>query len=99
MKTDFSRILYDRYFNLTNRNIEVKLKNGNIIRGIIVGFFKGYEDNNEPYIMQWHIADEKNKILFGIDAFGNMDGTIINSKDITEVKFLEDNSIIRFNNN
>lgn len=96
MKTDFSRLMYDKYSSLSDRNVEVKLQNGNIIRGAIVGFFKGYEYSNEPYVTQWHISDEKNKIVFGIDAFGDMEDTMINSEEIAEVKFLQDNSTIKF---
>lgn len=96
MKTDFSRLLYDKYFSITNRNIEVKMKNGVIIQGIIVGFIKGDEYSCDPYITKWHIVDTSDERSRGIDIFGFPSGTYIKHNDIVQVKFCQDNSIMIF---
>ena len=96
MEKDFSRLLYDKYFGLTNRNLEVKMKNGAVAEGIIIGFYKGENNGNEPYITRWHIAHKKDENILEITPFGFFGGQIIEQKDIAEVRFFEDNTILRF---
>lgn len=95
METDLSRLLYDKYFSLTKREIEIRLKNGKVFRGVIIGFHKN-NDDEIPYVQQWHIVETKDKSTFGIDAFGFLIGQIINQKDISEVMFFQDNTILKF---
>ena len=90
MKTDVSLVLYCNYFKLKNRLIEIELKNHLVLTGKFIGFFRG----NKTYISKWHLVDAN--VLFGIDAFGFLVGKIINHKDISKIKFLEDNSIMNF---
>ncbi len=90
MKTDLSLTLYEKYFKLKNRLIEIELKNNSILKGKFIGFFK----SNTIYISKWHLVDAN--VLFGLDAFGFLVGQIINHKDISKIKFLEDNSIMNF---
>ena len=90
MKTDVSLVLYCNYFKLKNRLIEIELKNHLVLTGKFIGFFRG----NKTYISKWHLVDAN--VLFGIDAFGFLVGRIINHKDISKIKFLEDNSIMNF---
>ncbi len=97
METDTSLILYQKYFSLANRQIEVKLKNNRTISGVIVGFFKSDEDAHDFHICEWHIADEKDKLTLGVDAFGYIKGVIVRHRDIIEVKFFEDGSIMKMN--
>lgn len=92
MKTDFSKIIYDNYFNRSNRLIEVTLKNNRKIHGIFISFVRGDFDCNEPYIIKWLIVEEKYKMTLGIDAFGFGIGEIINHNEITCIKFLDDNT-------
>jgi hypothetical protein len=90
MKTDLSLLFYKKYFKLKNQLIEVELKNNLILTGKFIGFFRG----NTTYISKWHLVDEN--VLFGIDGFGFLIGQLINHKDISKIKFLEDNSIMNF---
>ena len=94
MEKDFSRILYDKYCGLINRNIEVTLKSGIVFQGVIIGFYK--DNYHNPSITKWHIVDEKDKNSLGINAFSISIGKIVNQKDIAEVKFFEDNTILKF---
>jgi hypothetical protein len=90
MKTDMSLVLYKHYFKLKNQLIEVELKNSLVLKGKFIGFLKG----NTTYISKWHLVDAN--IFFGIDALGFLVGQLINQKDISKIKFLEDNSIMNF---
>lgn len=96
MESDLSQLLYKKYFSFTNRTIEVEMKSSMIVRGIIVGFCKGNELNREAYIIRWHIVDEKFENMLGIDAFGFPAGLYINQDEIKRIKFLEDNSVMKF---
>lgn len=96
MGTDYSKILYDKYFSSNNRLIEVRMKSGRKITGVFISFFVGETSSNEPYIRRWNIVEEKHKMTLGIDAFGFRLGEIINTKDIESVKFLDDNLIMQF---
>ena len=96
MKRNTSLELYEYYFARPNRVIEITLKNNSIFTGVIIGFFKGDEDAREPYILKWHIVSEEDKMSFGRDAFGFLIGEIISHKDISQVKFHEDNSTMTF---
>lgn len=96
METDFSKILYEKYFSRSNRLIEVTLKNGRKISGVFISFFLGDQDTNEPYIRRWHIVEEKYKMTLGIDAFGFRIGELINQQDIISIRFLDDNSKMQF---
>jgi hypothetical protein len=95
MEKDFSRLLYDKYFGLTDPNIEVKLVNGTVFPCIIIGFYKSVE-GELPYIEKWHIANKKNEHTLGINAYDLPIGKIIRQKDIAEVRFFEDGSVLRF---
>jgi len=96
MEKDFSRLLYDKYFGLANPNIVVKLKNGNVFSCIIIGFYKSGDEDDKPYINKWHITGVKEKGALAINPFDLLNGQIIKNKDIAEVDFLADNTILRF---
>lgn len=96
MNTDFSKLLYDKYFSLKNRNIVILLKNGRLIKGVIFGFYRGDEDSDEPYIIKWHIIKNNTGRTPCIDPFGFIPGELINQSDIAEVYFLFDNSSLKF---
>jgi len=94
MKKDTSRILHDRYFSLTNRTIQIVLRNGKKIRGIIIGFVNRDADDMQSPVRLWHIVEEKDRI-FAVTAVRGLDhGTMIRHRDILSVTFEEDNSII-----
>ncbi|MBC7524955.1 MAG: hypothetical protein H7239_11020 [Flavobacterium sp.] len=90
MKTDLSLILYNKYFNLKNRVIEIELKSHKVKTGKFIGFIKG----NKTYISKWHF--DNSNVIIGIDTFGFLIGEIINQKSISKIKFLEDNTIMNF---
>ena len=98
METDLSKQLYDRYFKLRNRVVTVTMRNGREITGVLIAFYRGEKDWGEPYIAEWHIVDEKYKMTSGIDAFGFPIGEYIKQKEIESIKFLADNSEIKFIN-
>ncbi|MCW5907631.1 MAG: hypothetical protein KIS94_07220 [Chitinophagales bacterium] len=95
METDFSRILYDRYLTLDNRNIEITLKSGEKVKGVIAGFFRN-EECEQPYITRWRVVTGSKQFTWNFDAFGTLQGTIVNNADIAQVKFLQDNSVMDF---
>lgn len=96
METDFSRLLYDKYFSLTNRNILLRLKNGNVLSCMIIGYYKSGDERDKPYIKQWHITGVKDKSTLGINPLDLLNGQIIENKDIAEVDFLADHSVLKF---
>lgn len=96
METDASKEFYLSYFQLTNRNIEMKLKSGKQIAGVIISFIKGDQYSNEPFITAWHIVPSNDSITLGINAFGIMIGEIINHDEIHAIKLLENNRTIHF---
>lgn len=72
------------------------LKNGRHIKGVIVGYFKGDELSDEPYIMRWHIVDENDSTTMGFDTFGCLIGELVDHANIAEVYIQEDGSFIKF---
>lgn len=91
MKTDLSFIFYTIYFNLNNRLIEIILKNEEKVKGEIIGFYKGDEDFNEPYIIRWHVATEKPIVInYPLEE---IKGKIIPQKEIAAIKYTDNNNI------
>ena len=87
MKTDYSKQIYDTYYSLTDRVIELILKDGRCIRGIICGFFKGDPESGESYITKWHIVGSEKKDRFRSNFLGCITGEIIKQEDIQEIHF------------
>jgi len=96
MEKDFSWVLHDKYFKLTNKNIEVILRNGRMVRGVIVGFFLSGDEGSDQSITKWHIVDEMDAINHGVDGLGKKKGEVIRQRDISEIHFQEDDSIMKF---
>mgnify|MGYP000358447702 CR=1 FL=1 len=84
-------IVDNKYFSLTNRLIEIELKNHKVLKGKFIGYFRG----NKEYITKWHFTAVDTK--FGRDQFGFLIGQLIEHRDILSVRFLEDDSIIYLN--
>lgn len=93
MDSDSSLVLFTKYFNLTNRLIEIELKNHKVLKGKFIGYFRG----NKGSIAKWHFTDVNT--LFGRDQFGFLIRQLINHEDILKVEFFEDNSTMYFNSN
>lgn len=80
-----AQLLHDRYFNESNCIISIKLKSGRTIQGTIAGY---YADGDA--IIKWHITERTKKSILHIDAFGYLEGEIINHDDILEVHSMEE---------
>src|SRR5687768_4082314 len=93
---DYSLKIYEKYSNLNNKEIELICSDGSRISGMIAGFFKGDPYSNEAYVTKWHIATKEQTNKLADDEYSFVCGKIIASADILEVRFLEDNSVIKF---
>jgi len=83
METEFSEQFYEKYFNSSNRNVEITLRSERIVKGVICGFYR----NDEEHIIKWHIVDVQDGLVLGSDAFGYSTGEIIQLEDIQHVAF------------
>lgn len=82
MKADLSLALYEKYYSLKDRRIELRSKHVTA-RGRFVGFFKG-EDHRRNYITRWRFqTDEGNSYL-------------VEQQHIYSIYFLEDQTEINF---
>jgi len=89
-KSDYSKKIYDKYYNSESRILQIFLKDGSVLEGIFVGFFHGDQEAGEPFIINWHFIDKDeisdyntSSSIEGISEFGS----IIHQKDIKSVKF------------
>lgn len=96
MKTDSSLNLYKKNFSLINRNIEITLKDNNVIKGQIIGFYKGVESSGESYIIKWHIRTDDRAVSEINEIFDALDGKVVDHNAIAEVKFEQDLSAMKF---
>lgn len=92
-----ARALFDKYHQLEDRRVVVKLKDGRTLKGVLIGYFKGKEGGKHAFIEKWHLVDESDSFSLGLDLFGSQLGEIISQDDIKEVHFLADDSIITCN--
>lgn len=90
-----AHILYDKYFQLNNQNVEVTLKNGNILRGKFIGFYKA-EDNDGPYITHMHIAEQEQRPQVHLESLGEIPGVTVDEHDIATIRFQEDGTVLDF---
>lgn len=96
MKTDVSKLIYDKLMALHQPEIRVTLKNGKVFTGILIGFYKGDSHTNKPFISKWHIIKSKDSTTLGSDIFGSRLGELINHEDIARIYFKNDKSTIQF---
>lgn len=94
METDFSREIYDNYYNVKDKIVEIILKDNRVLEGKLVSFFHGDKDTDEPFVTRWYFVDKSNideyqkGLLVSIE--GNQDlGMVIDQNDIMEVRFKE----------
>ncbi len=87
-----SEDLYEKYFNLKDRTIQVRFKSGRCIQGFFTGFFYG----GDRSIDRWHFVESSTFTDTGTDEIGNMEGEIIYHSDIAEILFEEDKSVMKF---
>ncbi len=91
MKTDKSKILYDKLDEVQNKKVKLHFKNGEIKTGIVVGFFHGDDEYVERWIFK-ETDDETNEAIL----LNAEEGDMVKHKDILEVFFFDDNSQIIF---
>ncbi len=90
MKNDSSKIFFDIYLNSNKSLLEVTLKTGRRLTGVIISFIFGDSDKNETFIKAWYFVEEKYKLTLGINAAGLPIGELINQNDIMTIKFIDD---------
>jgi len=89
---DYSKEIYDNFFNSEGRILKVALRNNKILNGIFVSIFHGDPDSGEPFIVKWHFVEEKDIPSYrqGLDVAidsGREIGMMIDQKDIEHVSF------------
>ena len=89
MKRVKAKTLLDNNNQFIRRHVEILMKNGSTIRGFIIGYYKDELDDLESPILKWHLVDVQDKMTFGIDSFGFLVGSIIQQKDIQQIKCIE----------
>jgi hypothetical protein len=91
METDFSKEIYDNYYNVKERIVEITLKDNRVLVGKLVSFYHGNLDT-DPFISQWHFVDKddlemyENGLIVSVEGDQNI-GMIIGQKDIKEIRF------------
>lgn len=88
MKNDFSKEIFENYFNAKDSALEITLNDGTVLEGYLVGFSHG-EGSNEPFSLRWHFVDEADiddyRKMFSIG--GEEVGQSIEQKTSKSVKF------------
>lgn len=92
MDIDFSKEIYNNYYNVKDRIVEITMKDNTVLEGTLVSFFHGDKDADEPFVTQWHFVNKKDieqyqkNLHLSID--GNQDiGMNIKQKDIKTIRF------------
>jgi hypothetical protein len=92
METDFSKKIYDTYYNVKDKIVEITLNDNRMLEGKLVSFYHGDKEAAEPFVSQWHFVEkediQKYEKGLGISIEGAEDiGIIIRQIDIREIKF------------
>ncbi|HWY11097.1 MAG TPA: hypothetical protein VN026_07225 [Bacteroidia bacterium] len=89
-KKDYSREIFEKFYNPNGKVLEVILKNGTVLEGIFIGFVHGDESSGEPFIIKWHFIDKsdisKHNATIAID-WGQDYGRLIEQEEIKSIKF------------
>lgn len=96
MLSDKSFDAYNKYLEVTDPEVEIRLTNGKMLHGTIIGFFKGDPNSKDPYILKWQIAKQEDAASLGVDVMGNSTGILVEHRDIVQIKFIEDNLVYEF---
>lgn len=97
MKTKIaSEEIYSKYFALEDKTVEVILKDNRRLKGIFVGFFKDDLESSDSRIIKWQFVEDTSDNCFGVDSLGFLVGEIISQKDIIEIRFMGDGSVLKF---
>jgi len=87
MKEDTSKEIFNQYYGNSNRFVCVTLKDGRILIGRFIGFFRGDEDQGEHYIFRWHFLEKKLTVFDYDNSIDPEQGIYINQSDIESVTF------------
>ncbi len=90
---DFSREIFEKYYNSNGRILKISLRDQTELEGLLVGFYHGDEDEDEPFIYKWDFIDKNNitdleKIL-PLSFDDQKAERIIFQKDIESVTFID----------
>lgn len=95
MKIDTEKIelMFQKYCSFDNDKVKITLKNG----VIYIGFLLGSYHNDDDLVLAWDFLEEK-YVEEGkeINIFASDEDFRIEQKDIQEVYFYEDESLIQF---
>jgi len=58
MKEDYSKVIYNKFYSTDLKILQVLLKNGSIMEGVLVGFYQGDSLAGEPFITRWNFVVE-----------------------------------------
>ncbi len=89
-KFDYSKEIYDKYYNSKGRILEVFLKDGSIIEGTFTGVFHGDSEAGEPFVIKWHFIPGDKTKEYNSAMLSNIygqSGWIIKQEDIMRVCF------------
>ncbi len=95
MKNDNSRTLYDKYFTLTDRFVEMELKDGRSLAGTITGYCLYDDDTDAPAVRYWHFVAGKSDGSAPCSGLGFIPGVMLPHRDIRSVTFREDGTTLR----
>lgn len=95
MGKEAAHILYNKYFGLGNQDVELTLRDGRVLRGKLVGFYKA-EDIKGPYITHLHIIEEGQTEQLHLESLGEIPGLTVDEHDIASLWFPEDGTTLIF---
>ncbi len=96
MKSIDSKVLFDKYFGLSDRHVRIVLRNGKVIQGTIAGYSFQDPDADDPVISRWHLVRDDSKETEGYQEVGFVVGEMVRHCDIASVFFREDHSTMTF---
>lgn len=92
MDSDYSKEIYDKYYNIKDKVVKITLKDNSVLEGKLVGFFHGDKDSGELFIKKWHFVDENKIEAYQEGLSISMEGIkdvdrIIDQNEIKNVRF------------
>lgn len=88
--TDTSREIFDQYFGRSGRYVCVTMKDGEILIGKFIGFFRGNEDQGEPFIFRWRFLEKKYSMIDSDRTLDPEQGIFIEHSEIESVTFFKE---------
>lgn len=91
MKADKSKEIFDKFNELEDDRVKIKMKNNEVLHGLLVGYYYGDE---EYFIRAWDFLEEKYLDTHTIEYLDHPKIVQINHIDIGEIYFLGDDTDI-----